>query len=74
MQGMVFAALLVFRAVQKHSAADSWLAALLVLLCLENVPHFIGFAGIYDAHPNLSYFPFANPFAVGPVIFLYVLT
>ena len=74
LQGLVFAALLVVRGVKKQSTADFWLAGLLVLLCLENVPHLIGFAGIYDAHPNLSYFPIENPFAVGAVIFLYVMT
>lgn len=74
LQGLVFAALLSYRGLKKQSTADYWLAALLVLLCLENVSHFIGFAGVYDAYPNLSYFPFDNPFAVGAVIFLYVLT
>ncbi len=74
LQGMVFAGLLVYRGWRRRSTADYWLAALLVLLCLGNVPHFIGFAGVYDAYRDLSFFPFDNPFAVGAVIYLYVRT
>lgn len=74
LQGIVFAVLLIYRGLKKQSTADYWLAALLVLLCLGNVAYFIGFAGVYDAYPNLSFFPFDNPFAVGAVIYLYVQT
>lgn len=74
LQGMVFAGLLVYRGWKRRGTADYWLAALLVLLCLGNVPHFIGFAGVYDAYRDLSFFPFDNPFAVGAVIYLYVRT
>lgn len=74
LQGVVFAVLLLYRGLKKRSSADYWLAALLVLLCLGNVTHFIGFAGVYDAYQDLSFFPFDNPFAVGAVIYLYVQT
>lgn len=74
LQGMVFAVLLAYRGRRRRSTADYWLAALLVLLCLGNMPHFIGFAGVYDAYRDLSFFPFDNPFAVGAVIYLYVQT
>jgi len=62
------------RALKKRSAADYWLAGLLALPCLGNVSHFIGFAGVYDAYPDLSFFPFDNPFAIGTAIYLYVQT
>lgn len=74
LQGMIFAGLLVQRGWKRKSASDYWLALLLALLCLGNVSYFIGFAGVYDAYPNLSFFPFDNPFAVGAVIYLYVQT
>lgn len=74
LQSVVFATLLVYRGLKKQSAADYWLAGLLVLLSLGNVSHFIGFAGVYDAYQSLSFFPFDNPFAVGAVIYLYVKT
>lgn len=74
LQGIVFAVLLIYRGLKKKSAADFWLAGLLVLLCLGNVSHFIGFAGVYDAYQDLSFFPFDNPFAIGAVIYLYVQT
>jgi len=74
LQSIVFAALLIYRGLKKHSTCDFWLAGLLVLLSLDNVPHFIGFAGVYDAYHDLSYFPFENPFAIGAIIYLYVQT
>jgi AraC-like DNA-binding protein len=74
LQGVVFAVLLLYRGLKRRSSSDYWLAALLVLLCLGNVSHFIGFAGVYDAYQGLSFFPFDNPFAIGAVIYLYVQT
>lgn len=74
LQGIVFAILLIHRGLKKRSAADYWLAGLLVLLCLGNVSYLIGFAGVYDAYQDLSFFPFENSFAVGAVIYLYVQT
>jgi hypothetical protein len=74
LQGIVFAVLLLYRGAKRRSSADYWLAALLVLLCLGNVSHFIGFAGVYDAYQDLSFFPFDNPFAIGASIYLYVQT
>ncbi len=74
LQGAVFAGLLAYRGWRRRSAADFWLAVLLVLLCLGNVTYFIGFAGVYDAYPSLSFFPFDNPFAFGATIYLYVQT
>lgn len=74
LQSIVFSALLIYRGLKKHSASDYWLAGLLVMLSLDNVPHFIGFAGVYDAYHDLSYFPFENPFAIGAIIYFYVQT
>lgn len=78
LQGLVFAGLLIARGRRNKTQSDLWLAALLILLCLSTVTDFIGFAGVYDYFrenlKDLTFFPFDNPFAYGPLILLYVKT
>ncbi|UOQ70301.1 hypothetical protein [Hymenobacter cellulosilyticus] len=57
------------------SAADAWLALLLVLHTLRLAQWMLGFAGWYDSHDAFStfmfYFPFSNWLAVGPALYFY---
>ncbi|MBS1797426.1 MAG: AraC family transcriptional regulator [Acidobacteria bacterium] len=71
LQGVVFIALLVRRGRRDGTRADYWLALLLFLLCSALVTPFIGFAGVYDANPWLTYFPFGVYYATGVAIWLY---
>lgn len=74
LQGAIFAALLFWRGRRKKSAADLWLAALLVLLCLSLITPLIGFANVYDNNQWLTYFPFNIAYAFGVCIYFYVLS
>lgn len=75
LQALVVACLLVMRGFRRHHPAYFLLAALLFFLACSLIEHFIGFMGVYDyarehGH-DLSFFPFDNPFAYGPLILLY---
>lgn len=73
LQGAIFALLLFWRWVKKRNLADFWLGALLLLMCSALVTHFVGFAGLYDADQNWTFFPFEIVFATAPAIYLYVV-
>lgn len=72
LQGVIFALLLFWRSSQKKTLADFWLGVLLIVMCSSLLTHFVGFAGVYDANQNLTFFPFEIVFAHAPVIYLYV--
>jgi len=52
--------------------ANLFLAFLLILIAFDLVPQIIGFAGFYDAFPWLSFAPFSNASALGPLLLGYV--
>ncbi len=54
--------------------ANRVLAALLVVIIGMLTPQLIGFAGFYDAFPWLTFWPFANGLAAGPLLYAYVVT
>ncbi len=73
LQGVIFAALLLFRFYKHKKKADLWLAALLLLLCSSLITPFIGFANVYDRNQWLTFFPFTIVYATGVFIWFYVL-
>ncbi len=57
----------------KTIVANRYLAALVFLVTLKLVPYILGFSGVYQRAPWLSYAPFELESGFGPLIFLYVL-
>lgn len=57
----------------RNRAANRILAGLLVVVVGLLTPFTIGFAGVYDAWPWLSFAPFAIPLAVGPLAWAYTV-
>ncbi|OWP64189.1 hypothetical protein CDA63_05555 [Hymenobacter amundsenii] len=74
-QGVVVSGVLGWRSRREESAADAWLALLLLLFAVRLAQWMLGFAGWYDAHDGrtvfMFYFPFSNWLAVGPVLYFY---
>ncbi|PJJ59664.1 helix-turn-helix domain-containing protein [Hymenobacter chitinivorans] len=74
-QGVVVSGVLLGRSRRLGTAADAWLALLLVLHTLRLAQWMLGFAGWYDSHDAFStfmfYFPFSNWLAVGPALYFY---
>lgn len=68
-QLIVVALLLIGRKYER--SANRLLAALLVIMAGILTPQLIGFAGFYDAFPWLSFAPFNNDLAIGPLIWCY---
>lgn len=66
--GWVIAALL-----RRKSTANLFLAALIFLVSLKLVPYILGFSGVYQRAPWLSYAPFELESGFGPLIFFYVV-
>jgi AraC-like DNA-binding protein len=71
-QALAMTALLVYRSGTRRRWDDAFLATLLLLLTGELIPDILGFGGLYDAWPNLSFFPFETTFATGPLILGYL--
>ncbi|WP_349263122.1 AraC family transcriptional regulator [Longimicrobium sp.] len=69
-QGLVLAALLA--ASRRNATANRLLAALLLLMVLRITPYIIGFAGVYDVYPWLTFAPFELSLGFGPLLYLYV--
>jgi AraC-like DNA-binding protein len=51
-----------------------WLAALIGSMALRTVPYVLGYAGLYDRHPALTFAPFDLTLAWGPLLWAYVST
>lgn len=71
----MIAGLLLYRGWRRRQTADLLLSGLLFFLACSLIEHFIGFMGVYDyarehGH-DLTFFPFDNPFAFGPLLLLY---
>jgi AraC-like DNA-binding protein len=71
LQAVTLAALLA-RA-PNNRRANIFMACLLLVLAGMLTPFIIGYAGFYDAWPWLSFAPFSNPLAVGPLLFAHLL-
>ncbi|MBN6110209.1 helix-turn-helix domain-containing protein [Xanthomonas bonasiae] len=52
--------------------ANRCLAALLLVVVALVTPYTLGYAGVYDAYPQLTYAPFFWELAIGPLIWMYV--
>ncbi len=53
--------------------ANQFLAWLVTLISLRLVIYVLGFAGIYDDHPWITFAPLDASFAFGPLLWLYVV-
>ncbi|NVO30059.1 helix-turn-helix domain-containing protein [Hymenobacter lapidiphilus] len=75
LQGVIVAAVLWARRRREDTAADGWLALLLLLFAGRLAQWMLGFAGWYDAHDARStfmfYWSFSNWLAVGPTLYFY---
>ncbi|MCA8829654.1 helix-turn-helix domain-containing protein [Hymenobacter pini] len=75
LQGIIVAAVLWARRRREDTAADGWLALLLLLFTLRLAQWMLGFAGWYDSHDARStfmfYWPFSNWLMVGPALYFY---
>jgi AraC-like DNA-binding protein len=69
-QALVLAVLLA--GTRRNAAANRLLAALLLVMVLRITPYIIGFAGVYDVYPWLTFAPFELTLAIGPLLYLYV--
>lgn len=70
LHGLVVAALLL--RVRANRTANRFLAALLVAVVLLITPYTIGYAGVYDVYPQLTYAPFFWTWSLGPLLYLRV--
>lgn len=52
--------------------ANRCLAALLLVVVALVTPYTLGYAGVYDAYPQLTYAPFFWELAIGPLLWMYV--
>ncbi|WP_170170339.1 helix-turn-helix domain-containing protein [Hymenobacter perfusus] len=75
LQGIIVAAVLWARRRREDTAADGWLALLLLLFAVRLAQWMLGFAGWYDSHDArttfMFYWPFSNWLAVGPTLYFY---
>lgn len=70
--GLLFACLL--WAGPGNRIANRFLAALVVVIVLRLVPYIIGYAGFYDAWPQLSFMPYNLSLAIGPLLWCHVVS
>ncbi len=78
LQGVVYAALFLWRAIQKERLSDALFGAILFTGCLAIAQWMLGYANWYDAHDwrttVMFYMPWHHPFLFGPLIYLYFLS
>jgi len=67
----VIVAMLLLKA-GRNRVANRFLAALLLAVVLLITPFTIGYAGLYDAYPWLSFAPFFWQLGFGPLLYFYV--
>lgn len=68
--GVLGAGLLLLTPVNR--IANRCLAALLLVVVALITPYTLGYAGAYDAYPDLTYAPLFWELAIGPLVWLYV--
>ena len=74
LQGILFSALLLKKAIVQNEKANRWLAGFIFLCSLNIVPWMLGHAGWYSLQPYrdiMFYLPLQNFFLLGPFIFFY---
>ena len=69
--GCLMAALLL--AARGNRRANCFLAALVGLISLRLVIYVLGFAGMYDKHPWITFAPLDVSLAFGPLLWLYII-
>lgn len=72
LNGLLMAGLLI--AVPGRRLANCFLAALAGLISLRLLIYVLGFAGIYDGHPWITFAPLDASLAFGPFLWLYIVT
>lgn len=72
LNGVLMAALL--GAVRDNRTAHRFLAALVGLISLRLMIYVLGFAGMYDDHPWITFAPLDASLAFGPLLWLYLET
>ena len=72
LNGLLMTELLI--AVPGHRLANRFLAALVGLISLRLLIYVLGFAGVYDDHPWITFAPFDASLSFGPLLWLYVVT
>jgi AraC-like DNA-binding protein len=70
--GFLFAALL--RLPPGRHRGSGWSSALVGAIALRLMPYVLGYAGVYDLHPALTFAPFDLTLAWGPLIWVYTRT
>ncbi len=68
--GVIGAGLLLWA--PRNRIANRCLAALLLVVVALITPYTLGYAGAYDAYPDLTYAPLFWELAIGPLVWLYV--
>ena len=72
LQGLLLAGLLLNA--RRNTAANRWLALLIVAVAALMTPYIIGYAGFYDKWQWLSFAPLSYTLAFGPLLYLYTAT
>ncbi|RZA17884.1 MAG: AraC family transcriptional regulator, partial [Proteobacteria bacterium] len=72
MNGVLMATLLA--AVRHNRTAHRFLASLVGLISLRLAIYVLGFAGMYDEHPWITFAPLDASLAFGPLLWLYLVT
>ena len=72
LNGVLMGALLVTSG--HNRTANRFLAALVVLISVRLAIYVLGFAGVYDQHPWVTFAPLDASLAFGPLLWLYVET
>jgi AraC-like DNA-binding protein len=70
LHGLVVAVLLL--AARRNRSANRFLAALMLAVVAMITPYTIGYAGVYDAWPWMSFAPFYWQLAFGPLLYFHV--
>lgn len=70
LHGLVVVVLLL--AARRNRSANRFLAALMLAVVAMITPYTIGYAGVYDAWPWMSFAPFYWQLAFGPLLYFYV--
>lgn len=70
LHGLAMAALLLRS--RSNRTANRFLAVLLLAVVLLITPYTIGYAGVYDAYPQLTYAPFFWTWSLGPLLYFHV--
>lgn len=71
-QGLLLAGLLL--SARRNTAANRWLALLILAVAALMTPYIIGYAGFYEKWPWLSFAPLSYTLAFGPLLYLYTAT